>query len=257
MADNEKKLAEETKETPTAPPGSPSPEAATTGEVIEDEKARKFTWVDNQGAKLNLNIRRPTGEEVQASDWEYARIFNEAIQEGIIPRAALISILQERGINFDKQQEEVTVMQDELNALITELEEVRKKEDKGKVTEVKDDIKDLRDKLIVKRTAISDYTRNCAESMANDARDVFVLATILEKDGESFFNSKQIGTRQAMRERLKKFQKDEYTTLRLQGSYEFMTFANGLPSNFMEQFPERQSEKWETTTKGKQKAASK
>lgn len=253
----EDKVQEQEEVKPEASPGSPSPEVATVEGIVQDEKAREFTWIDAQGKSRKLQIRRPNNEEIQASDWEYARVFNEAIAEGIVPRAALINMLQERGINFDKQNEEIQTMQDELNSLIEELKEVRKKKDKDAVGDLKEDIKDLRGKLVTKRTAISDYTRNCAEQMANDARDTFVLATILEENSKPFFEVRESSNlRLTMRERLKKFQKDEYGTLRLQGSYEFMTFANGLASNFTEQFPENQAEDWDKKEPKKKAAAS-
>lgn len=247
MVENEEKKQERK---PEAAPGAPDPEAATVENIVKEEKIRNFNWLDAQGKTRKLQIRRPTSEEIQASDWEYARVFNEAIAEGIVPRAALINMLQDRGINFDKQDEEIRVMQDELNSIVEELAGARKKKDKNTVEELKTDIKDLRNKLITKRTAISDYTRNCSEQMANDARDVFVLATILEEDNKPFFDTRQAANvRLTMRERLKKFQKDEYATLRLQGAYEFMTFANGLASNFTEQFPENQIEDWDKKKK--------
>jgi len=247
MADENKTNNEEQKgaSAPDTQPGVPTPEAATVKPAAE-ETERAFTWVDSTGKSQELVIRRPTAEEIQASDWEYARVFNEAIAEGIMPRAALISMLKDRGINFEKEDQEITIMQSELDTLVGDLEEARKNQAKEKVSDLKDDIAALRQKVIERRTAVSDYTRSSAESLANEARDLFVLATVIEQNKEPYFKaSNSSNLRLAMKERLKKINKTEYMTLKMQASFEFMTFANGLSSNFMEKFPEKQKETWD------------
>jgi hypothetical protein len=234
---------------PEQAPGVPTPEAQTVipKVVPATETRRQFTWRDANNLEHKLEIRRPTSEEISASDFEYARVFNEAVMEGISPRSALVAALRERGIDFEAQGTEIDSMQEDLNRMIEDLETARDSIDKDKVPGLKDEIKYLRQRIVEKRSALTEFGRQSAEQMANDARDLFVLATVIEENGKPFLASPQTNLKLAMKERLRKISSSEYAGLRMIAGYEFMTFANGLKSDFVSQFPENLKESWDET----------
>lgn len=199
---------------------------------------------------LKLRLRMPTTDEMNWAEWEYAKVFNNAISEGIRPRSALISILIDNGINIDEMQREADDITSQIFQKETELMQARNEKDKEKVNQIKEELSNLRESLFRKNAVIRDYLRQSAESKAEESRDAFLMANILEyadgpNKGQPYYKAISREPRKAAKERYQKYLDDKDFIFKMKVSVEYMTFINGLPSDFMDKFPEKQKEEWD------------
>jgi hypothetical protein len=216
-----------------------------------ETKIREFDWTDDAGTDRKLYIRKPTAEEMDRAKYEYTKVYNEALSENIMPKTALKNRLEESGVNLTEMERVASEKFIEINDLIDELEEARKKEDKSLVHELKSKMSIIRADVTAKRTVIRDYLANCADTIAEDARDSYLTANIIMEDGKALIDSTHTDLKKAMKERYDKYRKDEYSSLRRAAEFHFVTLQYGLDPDFLEKLPERQKESWETQKEDK------
>lgn len=223
------------------------------GEVKAPETTREFEFPVG-GNVTQLKLRQPTTEELNWGEWEYARIFNSAISEGIRPQSALVASLAENGIKITDMQDEASEVMNQVAEAEKDLAKAREAGNKDDINRIKDDLKELRELLMQKNTVTRDYLRQSAEGKANEARDAFLMANLVEfadgpKVGKSYYNAVAQDSKQAAKSKYKKFQEDKDFNFKARLTVEYITFINGLPVDFMESLPENQKEKWEEPKK--------
>lgn len=215
------------------------------------EQQRVFTY-SLKGKDTKLSIRQPTTEELNWADWEYARVFNSAISEGIRPRSALIDMLAENGIKVEEMQEEAIEISKQVTDMEKELEKARADKDKAEIKRIKENLKELREALLRKNTVVRDYLRQSAEGKADEARDSFMMINLVEfaegpNTGKPFYTVIAKEPKKMAKERYKRFQDEVDFMFKMRLSVEYMTFINGLPADFLDNLPENQKESWEET----------
>lgn len=219
------------------------------------ETTREFTFPVG-GNETKFRLRQPNTEELNWGEWEYARVFNSALSEGIRPQSALIASLLENGISLKDMQEEAAEVLKQVAEIEKDLAKARETKNKDEVNRIKDDLKELRELLMQKNSVTRDYLRQSAEGKANDARDAFLMATLIEfadgpKAGKSYYSAVAQDPKQAAKSRYKKYQEDKDFNFKARLAVEYITFINGLPVDFMDTLPENQEESWDQ--KGKKK----
>lgn len=216
-------------------------------DAIEQERIFEYLI---KGKLTKLRLRQPTADELTMADWEYARIFNSAISEGIRPRSALIDKLVENGIRVEEMQEEATELSKQIPELEKALEAARKKGDKSVIDRAKDNLKELRETLLRKNAIVRDYLRQSAEGKAEEVRDAFLMANLIEfvegaNKGKSYYTVITREPRKAAKDRYQHLKDDTDAMFKMRLSVEYMTFINGLPADFLDNLPENKKEKWE------------
>lgn len=193
----------------------------------EFKTGKRIFKVEYNNVELDLSVRRPTNKEIEIADWEYSRYFNKAVTQGIVPETRMLQLLKEQGVWTDEDEKEIEELQKELIELELEIKKIHTDtRNYNELVEIRGDIKNIREKLLSKRTAKQQYLTHTAENKSDDHRTRVLTSFVTEyasgpKKGKSFF---------------KDF--DDMTSFRDQGVVlaclmNYMTFSSGLSVNFM------------------------
>jgi len=160
-------------------------------------------------------LRFPTPEETRRADWQYSKIFNEAILDGIPTQKQMEDLLREKGIWTNKDDKELDCLKAELDNTHAQLSE--KKNGRKKSKELKLKISKIRQELIEKQSQKQRYLSNTVEMKADEARLNYLIHTCVETEaGEKIWNT------------YSDFQneRDHESTTKI--IYEFLTFINNI-----------------------------
>jgi hypothetical protein len=195
-----------------------------------DSEKRQFEVELSDGKKVKLTTRMPTNVELQESEDEYSVAFNRAIMKGIMPEATLMDSFIKNGIWSESKDQEV----EEQRLKVVELEEKLESEigqtDKQIIAK---SLSEEREKLYQKRQQRTQLLSHSAESKAEDAQRNFIVSKVTELDSSGV----------AVWSTYNDFKTEVDGNLIFRATYEYLTLANGLPSDFVEQLPENQVSK--------------
>jgi hypothetical protein len=192
---------------------------------MADTEYREFEVEVASGKKVTLTVRSATNQELQDAEFEYSRGFNNALMSGIMPQARLIAELTENGIWTEDDDKKIDDQRQVVIKLEDALDEAEEEEDKKRIAE---NLREERMKLYSMRQARTDILSHSAESKAEEAQRNFLVSRVIEhKD-----------TGRAVWKTYADYKEDEDANLLFRATYEYMTFVNGLPSDFIDNLPE-------------------
>lgn len=193
------------------------------------EDKRTFTVEQNDGKSVELTTRAPSNEELQKSEFEYSKEFNKAIVNGILPQARLISELVSNGVWSEDKDQAIEEQREKVIEMESKLQEIENEDEKKAFSE---SLAKQRQALLDMRQEKNDMLAHSAEIKAENAQRNFLVSQVTEY--------KQSGAK--VWKDYKAFQEEEDGNKLFLATYEYLTFINGLPSNFAEQLPENQVE---------------
>jgi hypothetical protein len=196
--------------------------------MAEEVTHREFEVELSSGDKKKFKTRAPTTAELQEGEFEYSKAFNRAIMAGIVPRNTLIAKLIENGVWSDEQDEAIEKKRLELVAF----EEKFENADNAEKKQMKETLSDLRQELFQMRQERSSFVAHCAEAKADEAQRNFLVSKV----------TTDALTNRPVWKTLNDFLNEQDGQLVFMSTYEYMTFVNGLSSDFMGQLPENQIE---------------
>ncbi len=183
----------------------------------------------NAEAKVYF-IGTPTGEDIRKADWEYSKVYNQAIIDGFLTQSQMTEILREKGIISDEYAEALETARVSLGAEIFKLEHM--------VTDVSDDEREamavevgrLRDELFILNQKVNGPMANTCENLAEDARTDYITSRVVQLSDGSLVWEKHAD-----------YRNDENTGLVVRSRFEVMLWLQGLESNFLENTPEQKT----------------
>lgn len=168
-------------------------------------KQEKLTATLSDGTVLKTRL--PNVVETQEADWEFSRVFNKAIMQGIPPRAAMLKQMMELNVWTQEEEEETSSLRAGIDSKHIELEEARKEEpvDEDKIAEIENEIRVAQQEYWVHTQKLNGLLSHTAENKAEDAKLYYLtfLCTETEegdkvwKDMDAFradTNSERINT---------------------------------------------------------------
>lgn len=193
--------------------------------MAEKIDKREFIVALSNGQTVNLTTRAPTNEELQESEFEYSKVFNRAIIGGIVPQSTLIAKLAENGI-WDETKEQAI---EEQRRIVIDLEQ--------KLSDATDEIEKAgmalslrqeRDKLYRMRQERTELMAHSAEAKAEEVQRNYLVSrvTAFASNGKPVWKTFDL------------YRKEPDGNLLFRATYEYLTFINGLPSDFMNNLPE-------------------
>jgi hypothetical protein len=195
--------------------------------MAEKPERREFEVTLINGQKVKLTTRTPINQEVQDSDFEYSKTFNKAIMNGILPQSRLMASFVENGVWGDEKEKSIEDTRQKVNVLEKELLAAPEAE-KNMIAKT---LKLERDKLFVARQERTDLVAHSAEARADEAQRNYIVSRVTELASSS-------GTRVWPTHRDFIDEKDGGLVFR--AVYEYLTYANGLDSDFVSKLPENQ-----------------
>lgn len=152
-------------------------------------KTETVTTKDEDGNELILDVKYPSGKQVEDAKIIRTRHWNKFVDEGIKVKRQIDEILKEKGIWTDKQENQHKVLVNKITKLGKELSDTSVKKTRKRGREIAIAIlktrNELRD-LLEERNALD---ANSAEALAENVWFDYLVSVcvVYNKDGKPFF----------------------------------------------------------------------
>ena len=94
---------------------------ATSEDVREVLDTRREFTVEVDGEDTSFFIANPTGEDIRKADWQYSKIYNQAILDDLLTQAQMLDLLKKQGVISEDYATEVEETRAKLAAEIYKL----------------------------------------------------------------------------------------------------------------------------------------
>jgi hypothetical protein len=189
---------------------------------------RSFVFDTPTGESKEYFIADPAGEDIRKADWNYSKVFNQAMTDGFPTQAQMLEVLEERGIINTDYHTEVEKTRIGLAASLFRLENLDEDSDDLEREGTALEVAELRDELFRLNQKVNGPLGNTCENLAEDARTEFLTSRIIQKsDGSHLW------------ENFDSYRNETNTALCVKCRLEVMLWLQGLESNFLENTPEQ------------------
>jgi hypothetical protein len=167
-----------------------------------------------------IQIRYPKVEENRLADWEYSKVFQQAILDGIPTIREMETLIKERKLWTQEDDDKIQKLRDDIDAQMVLLS---KMESDNAIAQVTVKIEELREKLFALQQEKQKYFNNTAEAKADEAKMSFLIHKCTHNaDGN-----------RAIWKTYDDFKNEEDQATVNMIVYQFLTFINGLPADFL------------------------
>ncbi len=198
----------------------------TVKEVLDSR--REFTLETPDNEILHFFIANPTGEDIRKADWQYSKVYNQAIVDGFLTQSQMVKLLEEKEIITDEYTQQLEMVRISLGAELYKIENLldAATEEERELSAM--EVARLRDELFQLNQRVNGPMANTCENLAEDARTDFLTSRIVEnKDTSKAWND------------YGEYRNEENTALAIKSRFEVMLWMQGLESNFLENTPEQ------------------
>jgi len=195
--------------------------------MATDIDTREFSVTLKSGEDVNFTTRMANNEEIQDSEFEYSRVFNKAIMAGILPQSTLLAKLIEAEIWSPEKDRAI----EQQRVVVAGIEEKLGEEESESAREaLARDLSDERAKLYNMRQEKIDLLAHTAEAKADEVQRNFIVSRVTAR----------ADTKKPVWKSYEEYRKEQDGGLLFRATYEYLTFINGLPSDFVDALPENQ-----------------
>lgn len=199
-------------------------------EAVKDilDTRREFTLETPANEILHFFIANPSGEDIRKADWQYSKVFNQAIVDGLLTQSQMIELLKEKKILNDEYTEKLENVRITLGAELFKLENLMETATEQEKEYSAMEVARLRDELFQLNQRINGPMANTCENLAEDARTDFLTSRIIQRKDKTHYW-----------EDFEAYKSEENTALAIKSRFEVMLWMQGLESNFLENTPEQ------------------
>ncbi len=194
-------------------------------DVLETRREFKVLIDDEE---VSYFIAQPNAADIRKADWQYSKIYNQAIVDGFLTQAQMIDLLKDKGILSDDYAEKVETTRIGLASELFKLENIKEDSEEVEREAIALEIARLRDELFALNQQVNGPMGNTCENLAEDGRTEYLTSRIVQiQDGSHLW------------EDFDTYQNEENSTLSVKSRFEVMLWIQGLDSNFLENTPEQ------------------
>jgi hypothetical protein len=191
------------------------------------ENRREFK-IEIDEVETSFFIAQPNAADIRKADWQYSKVYNQAIVDGFLTQAQMIDLLKKKEILSEDYAERVETTRIGLASELFKLEHIREDSPEVEREAIALDIARLRDELFSLNQQVNGPMGNTCENLAEDARTEYLTSRVVQvKDGSHFWDD------------FDEYQNEENSTLAVKSRFEVMLWIQGLDSNFLENTPEQ------------------
>jgi len=192
------------------------------------DSRREFTLETPENEILHFYIANPTGEDIRKADWQYSKIFNQAIVDGFLTHSQMFDLLKEKEIITDDYNDQLETNRITLGAELFKLENLMENATEEEKEFSAREVARLRDELFQLNQRINGPMANTCENLAEDARTDYLTSRIIQqKDKTRYWDT------------FDDYKYEENTALAVKSRFEVMLWMQGLESDFLENTPEQ------------------
>lgn len=189
---------------------------------------REFTIENADGENESYFIAQPSAADIRKADWQYSKVYNQAIVDGFLTQSQMLDVLKEKGILSEEYTEQLESVRINLAAELFKLENLGDDISDEDREAIAMEVARLRDQLFRLNQQVNGPMGNTCENLAEDARTEFLTSRVVQKkDGSRLW------------ETFEDYQNEENSALSVKSRFEVMLWMQGLESNFMENTPEQ------------------
>ncbi len=201
---------------------------ATAKDVKDVLDTRRDFVVPIDGEDVTFFIAQPSAADIRKADWQYSKVYNQAIVDEFLTQAQMVDVLKDKGILSEDYAERVETTRMELASELFKLENIEETAPELEREGLALEIARLRDELFSLNQQVNGPMGNTCENLADDARNEYLTSRIVqEKDGSHLWKD------------FDSYQNEENSTLSIKARFEVMLWIQGLDSNFLENTPEQ------------------
>ena len=194
-------------------------------EMSNKEKREKMTEVQTgkrvfETKKGLVQIRFPGVEENRLADWEYSKVFHQAQMDDIPTNREMDEMIKRKKLWTKKDDEKIDKLREEINKQLTILS---KMETEKNIEPVERKINEIREEMFAMQQQKQRYYNNTAEAKADEAKMSFLVHQCTEYA--------ETGKRVWETYKDYKDERDQQTVNAI--IYQFLTFINGLPADYL------------------------
>ena len=192
------------------------------------DSRREFILETPENEILHFYIANPTGEDIRKADWQYSKIFNQAIVDGFLTHSQMFDLLKEKNIITDDYNDQLETNRITLGAELFKLENLMENATEEEKEFSALEVARLRDELFQLNQRINGPMANTCENLAEDARTDYLTSRIIQqKDKTRYWDT------------FDDYKYEENTALAVKSRFEVMLWMQGLESDFLENTPEQ------------------
>lgn len=168
-----------------------------------------------------LQIRFPKVEENRLADWEYSKVFQQAIMDDIPTNKEMTKLIERKGLWSKEDDDKIESLNEEIQKQVTVLSKMS--EGSKNMDKVQEKINELRQEIFQMQQERQRWYNNTAESKAEESKMSFLIykCTEFADSGKNVW---------AKYEDFKGEEDQESVNTIV---YQFITFINGLPADFL------------------------
>jgi hypothetical protein len=201
---------------------------ATPEDVRDILDTRREFIIETEGKTTSYFIANPSGEDIRKADWQYSKIYNQAILDDLLTQAQMVDLLKKQGIISEEYATEVEVVRASLAAEIYKLENLPDSTPDLEREDAALSVAATRDELFRLNQRVNGPMGNTCENISEDARVEYLTSRIVQnKDGSKLW------------EDFDAYRNEENTALSVKARFEVMLWMQGLNSDFLENTPEQ------------------
>jgi chorismate mutase len=168
-----------------------------------------------------MQVRFPKVEENRLADWEYTKVLNQALKDGIPTSKQMGEMILEFGLWTEKDEKKITDLRDEINKQVAVLDKMT--EGSKNFDAITEKIEELRQTLFGVQQERQKLYQNTAESKADESK----MSFLIYKCSENAETDKPVWSSY---DEFKNEENQEFVNIMV---YQFLTFINGLPADFL------------------------
>lgn len=166
-------------------------------------------------------VRFPKVEENRLADWEYTKLLNMALKDGIPTQKQMGEMIKDLGLWTEADDAKLDSLREEVNKQVAVLDKMT--EGSKNFEKVEEKIGELREEVFGIQQERQKLYQNTAESKADEAKMSFLI----------YKCSEDANTGKPVWSSYDEFKNEEDQEFVNTIVYQFLTFINGLPSDFL------------------------
>lgn len=189
--------------------------------IVSEE--RQFTILDGKV----FYIKPASSDNIRKADLHYSKVYSRCLVEDIFTAAEIMDALKRKGLAGPEYETRAADLETKISVKLAELNSATDRDSKQALAR---EVEETREEIFQWNQRINGPMSNTCEQISDDARIEYLTSCMtFDKDGKRVWTDYEA------------YLNDEDKTLTFKARFELMLYMQGLPSDFLDNTPERKA----------------